>query len=114
MVESAAARLEHKVDTLIESVADLRTSHQRLTDQMVADKRLTDQLLGFMQQAVDRLQGEVDSDRVAFRLDVEKEHTDRLKEVAAIRATLSRVGFALFTAMLAVIGSGLTLYLTQK
>lgn len=103
MPESAAARLEHKVDTLIENVADLKTAHQRLTDQMLADKRLTDQLLGFMQQAVDRLQGEVDSDRAAARAELEK-----------VKATLSRIGFALFTSLLAVVGSVLAIYLTQK
>lgn len=114
MPEAAATRLEHKVDTLIEAVSDLKNAHSRLTDQMVADKRLTDQLLGFMQQAVDRLQGEVDSDRTALRLEIEKEREFREKEVATVKATLSRIGFALFTSLLAVVGSVLAIYLTQK
>lgn len=103
MVESAAARLESKVDVLVSTVAKQEQAISRLTDQLVADKRLTDQLLGFMQQAIDRIQSEVDEER-----GTRKDGDDK------IEGRLSRIGYALFTALLALIGSGLALVLFTR
>lgn len=113
MPESAAVRLEGKVDALLDSVFKLEAGQGRLSDQMAADKRLTDQLLGFMQQAIDRLQGDVDQQRATHVKELDAEKEAREAGDKAIRSTLSKIGFALFTALLAVIASGLAYMLFQ-
>lgn len=111
--DDAAARLEKKVDAVAEAVAKLDHSHTRMTEQMIADKRLTDQLIGFMQQAVDRLQGQVDDDRHDLRDQMLAEKTARELGDTSIRATLSRIAYALFTALLTLIVAGLAYVLFQ-
>lgn len=120
----SADRLEKKVDTLIDSVGELRSAQTRLNDQMVSDKRLTDQLIGFMQQAIDRLSNEVIGERVEFRaaLELEKKERNEAIEVEAktrekdynsLKGTLSKIGFALFTAFLGLVCSGLAFVLLK-
>lgn len=114
MPESAAHRLEVKIDALTEAIADLRTQHARMFDQQVADRKMTDQLIGFMQQAVDRLSNEILDERKLRHEDMEKEQLERRAEDASIRSQLSRAGYAVFSAMVALTASGLYLLVGHK
>lgn len=116
--ETAGARLERKVDALIESVQEVRSTQSRLADQMASDKRLQDQLNNFVQQAIDRTSSEVITARSDLKSAIEQEvlardvavateKAERDKAIQEIKSSLSKIGFALFTALLGLFCSGL-------
>lgn len=70
---------------------------------MASDKKITDQYNSFVQQTLTRLQAEVDTER-----------DERKAEVAAVRATLAKLAWVLFSAFLALVGTGLAIVLFPK
>lgn len=107
-------RLEEKLDTLTSTVGALRGSQDRLADQMAADKRLADQFNAFLQQTLTRLQAELDDERKDRKDAVEGERVARKEADDRLSGTLSKIAFALFTAALALVGSGLLYVVTSK
>lgn len=94
--ETATARLEKKVDALLEGINEIKVAQARLADQVQHDRRLTDQTVGFMQQAITRVEGEI--------LDEERE---RIASIDGVKATLGKLAWMLFSAFLALVGAGL-------
>lgn len=114
--QAAQRRQEEKLDRILENVGALDRKVQSVGDQQAADRRLQEELNKVTQQAITRLQGEMDQAAMRYEEALKglaARHDAEMKtEVAArdqgdvgIRTTLSRIAFALFTALLATIGT---------